>query len=76
VLDPGVEQARTALQKIVDYNIAASETSISQTLAAVSEAKIAILVSFSVTLVLALICGYFPRAGDQPAVAQLLGASM
>ena len=59
VLDPEFEKLRTGLQLIVDYNVTASETSVKETLVAVSQAKIDILVSISVTLFLGIICGYF-----------------
>lgn len=71
-LDPEFEKLRTGLQLMVDYNVTGSEASIRETLLAVSHAEIGILVSVSVILLLAVICGYFLlRAINQPLV-QLL----
>jgi methyl-accepting chemotaxis protein WspA len=59
VLDPEFERVRTAIQRIVDYNVTGTGASIAQILDAVASAKIGILLSFSITLLIALICGYF-----------------
>jgi methyl-accepting chemotaxis protein WspA len=59
VLDPEFDKLLTGLQTIVDYNVDASETSITQIRSAVAVGKIGILVSFCVALLLAVICGYF-----------------
>jgi methyl-accepting chemotaxis protein WspA len=73
VLDPEWEKLRTGLQLIVDYNIEGSETSIQKTLVAVSQAKIGILVSISVTLFIGIICGYFLLQAINRPLAHLLG---
>jgi len=72
VLDPEFEKMRAAIQEVVDYNVASSQASISETLAAVYQTKIDILVSAGLILVLAVVCGYFLlRAIDRP-LAHLL----
>jgi methyl-accepting chemotaxis protein WspA len=72
VLDPEFEKLRTCLQLIVDYNVTGSETSIKETLVAVYQAKIGILVSVSVTLLLAVISGYFLLQAINQPLAHLL----
>ena len=72
VLDPEFEKLRTGLQLIVDYNVTGSETSITETLVTVSQAKIGILVSVSVTLLLAVMCGYFLLQAINQPLAHLL----
>ena len=72
-LDPEFERLRTVLQLLVDYNTTGSETSIKETLVEVSKAKIGILVSVGVTLLLAILCGYFLLQAINQPLAHLLG---
>jgi len=74
LLDPEFEKFRTGLQLVVDYNITGSGASIQKTLAAVSQAKVGILVSVIITLLLAGICGYFLLQAISRPLAHLLSA--
>jgi methyl-accepting chemotaxis protein WspA len=71
-LDLEFQKVRAGLQRIVEDNVTGSETSIKGILAAVSQAKIGILVSISVTLFLATICGYFLLQAINRPLAHLL----
>ena len=72
VFDPEFEKVRTDLLDIVNYNVESSQSSISDILLSVSQAKIGILVTAGLTVLLAVVCGYFLlRAVDQP-LAHLL----
>jgi len=71
VLDPEFEQARTALQKIVDYNIAHPKHQFSGLLPRSSEGQDRHPGELSVTLVLAWICGYFLVQAINRPLAQL-----
>jgi methyl-accepting chemotaxis protein WspA len=71
-LDLEFQKVRTGLQRIVDYNVTGSETSIREILVAVSQAKIGILVSISVTLLLAIVCGFFLLQAINRPLAHLL----
>ncbi|HTF71707.1 MAG TPA: methyl-accepting chemotaxis protein [Edaphobacter sp.] len=59
VLDPEFGKLQAELQGLVDYNVDGSEASIARIRSAVAMAKIGILVSFGVALLIAVICGYF-----------------
>ena len=72
-LDPEFEGVRTAQQRIVDYNVNGPKTSITQILAAVSSAKAGILVSFSITLLFAVICGYYLLQAISRPLGHLVG---
>jgi methyl-accepting chemotaxis protein WspA len=71
-LDPEFQKVRTGLQRIVEDNVTGSETSIKKILDAVSQAKIGILVSISITLFLAIVCGYFLLQAINRPLAHLL----
>ena len=71
-LDLEFQKVRTGLQRIVDYNVTGSETSIREILVAVFQAKIGILVSISVTLLLAIVCGFFLLQAINRPLAHLL----
>jgi methyl-accepting chemotaxis protein WspA len=71
-LDLEFQKVRTGIQRIVDYNVTGSETSIKEILVAVSQAKIGILVSISVTLLLAILCGFFLLQAINRPLAHLL----
>ncbi len=57
-LDPIYAKVLAQLQVLVDFNTAAVDRSTTQIRASVSSAKLAILISFVVALVLAFVCGF------------------
>jgi methyl-accepting chemotaxis protein WspA len=67
VLDPEFEKVRAALLDLANYNVAESQLSVTEILTAVTQAKIGILVSAGLTVLFAVVCGYFLlQAVDRP----------